>query len=237
MRAVFALLMLSRVALPSFSPMGHLGRRLQWISRGSIVSCLRSKSASTALSASPRARRSHPDHATMTPLSVHHLGGGKTSGKFASSAILTSVERTVAFAATPPATTMHDRSGVSSRAHTIARFKRSSRCLTALAWKLAAMSARVCRLSTPSHSTSSPSPPPMSASIAMRAAVFNPAYEKSQFFRCRNGTGNLYLVGSPSSASFSNAGPPPPPTGNPNNLAVLSYASPKASSKVEPNMV
>ena len=81
----------------------------------------------------------HPAHATITPLSVHHLGGGSTSGNPSSAATAASLSRTVAFAATPPATTKQlsdDVSDVSddanaSFAHSTARRVRSSRCRTA----------------------------------------------------------------------------------------------------------
>lgn len=52
---------------------------------------------------------------------------------------------------------------------------------------------------------------------------------------CRKLTENLTEFASPSRASSSRAGPPPFPISRPSHLAVLSYASPIASSTVVPS--
>ena len=48
---------------------------------------------------------STPAHAIMTPLSVHHLGGGKTSDRPSDAASLETSPRMNMLDATPPATT------------------------------------------------------------------------------------------------------------------------------------
>ena len=282
MRAVFALFTCP-VARSSRSPRGHrgnVGTSLRFALLGEAATCASVHGASD----NPNASLSTPAHATITPLSTHHLGGGVTSGRAHREATSERRSRTTALDATPPATTTQLSVSPSSRrsfAHSTARDVRSVRCVTATRWKDAAMFARVRRVaassssgegrrlrvvvvvaeefessseSTSSSSSSSsesppreytfvnapssaPTPPtPRSLSIANRTAVFRPAYEKSQSFRRRSGTGNLYDASSPSRASASSAGPPPPPTFNPNSRAVLSYASPSASSSVLPRM-
>ena len=51
------------------------------------------------------AHLSTPAHAIMTPLSVHHLGGGRTSERPSAAASFDSSARMNMFEATPPATT------------------------------------------------------------------------------------------------------------------------------------
>ena len=68
-----------------------------------------------------------------------------------------------------------------------------------------------------------------------QAAVFRPENDISQFFCLVNGDGKLKAWGSPLSAFFSTTGPPGYP--KPIILAVLSKASPGASSIVPPRRV
>ena len=71
--------------------------------------------------------------------------------------------------------------------------------------------------------------------VIFNIAVLRPAKDKLHPPLFIIGLGKLNLSGSPFSANFSNLGPP----GNsiPKSLAVLSNASPKASSIVVPNLV
>ena len=70
-------------------------------------------------------------------------------------------------------------------------------------------------------------------SAAWRTAVLSPDSEKSASGRPSNGRGSANRVGSPPFAAASTAGPPG--NGSPSNLAVLSNASPMASSMVAPS--
>ena len=154
------------MARASFKPSGHRGssgtsRRCCFLSLdGSTTSGSAICESVGASSAKPSRHRSTPTHATITPLSVHHLCGGVTSGTPASLATDARVFRTTSFAATPPATTRHEISGCDSdcdrdsacsrklsRAHPTARRVRSSRCVTAANWNDAAMSAFIWFLS------------------------------------------------------------------------------------------
>ena len=68
------------------------------------------------------------------------------------------------------------------------------------------------------------------SSAAWRTAVFRPEKEKSSRLSPRSGRGRANLAPSPCSAAFSTSGPPG--KGRPSSLAVLSNASPSASSIV-----
>ena len=186
----------------------------------------------------PSRRFSHAAHATMTPLSVHSRGGGTRSshgvppGAGAGVASHSSCRRrrSSALDATPPETTsvlggVSPASAASSAHSLIAYLMRCSRCEIAACWKELATPARKARVSRTSSGA---------RCTARRTAVLSPAKEKSyDFLRCI-GTGSGTASGAPSRASASSAGPPPPPMGSPSSLATLSYASPKASSSVEP---
>ena len=102
---------------------------------------------------------------------MHHFAGGVTSGSPASLATADSDSLTVAFAATPPATTMQLKEAIprvpspsfsTSPAHSTARLVRSSRCFTAAFWNEAAMSAFVLCLASTASSD-------MPASVSTRA--------------------------------------------------------------------
>ncbi len=70
-------------------------------------------------------------------------------------------------------------------------------------------------------------------SASRRSAVFNPDSEKSGSGRPTIGRGRKKRLASPRAASSSTAGPPG--YGSPSSLAVLSKASPSASSSVVPS--
>mmetsp|Transcript_7517 Transcript_7517/g.24853 ORF Transcript_7517/g.24853 Transcript_7517/m.24853 type:complete len:218 (-) Transcript_7517:919-1572(-) len=216
-----------------------------------------------------------PAQATMTPLSVHQEGFGKTTSMEWFAPIWSNFFRIFWLDATPPATTRQVGETPSDSTHSKARETRSSRCVTAAVWNASAMAARVSRFSMPSQFSEgntfcsgfdSSTTAPRCFSMANRTLVFNPAKLKSHVLRFRNGTVNLIgfftffrtifsntssvmcascsvsflhcsrrgskTISSYSLANFSNAGPPPPPTGKPRSRAVLSYASPMASSNV-----
>ena len=117
-----------------------------------------------ASSASPSANRSTPAHATITPLSVHHRGGGSTSGK---PRLLRRPRRASRERSRSRATPPRDDDArlrafppdgsacvsptplaiLSGGPRARARRVRSSRCFTAAAWNDAAMSARIHRAS------------------------------------------------------------------------------------------
>mmetsp|Transcript_9851 Transcript_9851/g.31962 ORF Transcript_9851/g.31962 Transcript_9851/m.31962 type:complete len:224 (-) Transcript_9851:738-1409(-) len=223
------------MARASFSPRGHRGRRSTCASSPST--------AAGGGSDSPSANRSTPVHATITPLSVQSPGGGQTSARPCVCATASSRALTTLLQATPPATTRERMAGSSSNAHPTAREVLSSRCFTATVWKPAAMSLCACS-SSPSSARGATSPAtsstsPSSLSMHMRVAVLSPAYEKSHvlFLSCRMGTENRNRLSSPSRAAASSAGPPPRDRSSPNRRAVLSYASPTASSIVVPRRV
>lgn len=75
-----------------------------------------------------RAHLSSPAHATMTPLSVHRMGEGQTSFIPACSETWLRELRTLAFAATPPATTKWRKLGKSSLTQETALLHRCARC-------------------------------------------------------------------------------------------------------------
>mmetsp|Transcript_11744 Transcript_11744/g.31089 ORF Transcript_11744/g.31089 Transcript_11744/m.31089 type:complete len:255 (+) Transcript_11744:125-889(+) len=219
------------------SPSGHRALRSYFSpSSGSAVS----GGASTP---SSRSSRSAPHHATITPLSVHHRGGGATSSRSFAPQMRSMDARTDEFAATPPARTSWRGAGSPSRlhklfAHSHARSVRSSRCFTAHRWNPAARSAR-----TLAFSSLGAHPSPSSFSSAIRTLVFKPAKEKSHVFGprwLRSGTGRFgNALGFPRVANFSSAAPPPPGplASRCSSLAVFSNASPMASSRQRPKMV
>ena len=218
-----------------------------------------STGATSRASIKPSARRSTPAQATITPLSVHSCGGGHTSSAPLAWHTSCNADRSAMLRATPPATTTCTHRGSSFCAQVRARRVRSATWATAVAWNDAAMSARITArridslslhsASATPASTTAASPPavdscgkPNSRAMVMRAAVLRPAKENSHVSRWSlpadlSGAANGKRLGSPPAASASSAGPPPPPTSRPSKRAVLSNASPRASSRVAPKTV
>ena len=159
----------------------------------------------------------------MAALSVQYFRGGATNLKFSLLHNVSSDSLILVLAATPPATTkwcfLSELTSRSSMKNFIAFRERSFSTSQTASWKLAAIFA-------------------LSVSVLLEAlyardtAVFNPANEKSAWLLPINGLGKSTAFASPLFARRSTFGPPGKPS--PITFAVLSNASPAASSNVLP---
>ena len=161
------------------------------------------------LSGRRRSARRRPSRSSRHCRCTAIRAARRTAGEFASASVW-SAARTERLAATPPATT----SAVAPSARASARAVRSIRQSTTAAWNEAAIS----------------SADQLPVSRARATALFRPAKEKCGSSDPFSGRGRGTARESPSSAARSTAGPPGKP--RPSSLAVLSDASPAASSIV-----
>jgi len=169
--------------------------------------------------ARPARSRSMPAQAIIAALSPHSAGGGATKANPAAAHSASRAVRIARLAATPPAaTSVGAASGSSAKNRARARATRSASAPVTAAWKEAQKSAT-------SRSDSG-----ASAAAVWRTAVFRPEKEKSGRAAPFIGLGKAKRRGSPARAARSTLGPPG--CGRPSILAVLSKASPSASSMV-----
>lgn len=166
----------------------------------------------------PRLSRSAPASAIIAALSVHQRRGGAKNSKPRERASASRRNRRTRLAATPPARTKLFRAATPFMS-AIARADLMARISATASWNDAQISAVRC-------TSGSRSP------IARRTAVFSPEKLISRPGLSRSGRGRMMAAASPSFAARSTAGPPCPTSRS--ILAVLSKASPTASSMVEP---
>src|SRR5512132_1198056 len=165
---------------------------------------------------SPRSNLHAPATAIIAPLSVQRSSEGNSTRSPASAPAFSIRSRNRVLATTPPPS-----STVSTRRSRAASIVLATWTSTMASWNDAARSA---------GSTSRPAW--RSALTCRSTAVFRPDSEKSKSPESAIARGNRIAFGSPSRASRSSAGPPGKPS--PRNRAILSNASPAASSTVCP---
>src|SRR5260221_1438553 len=181
----------------------------------SSASGQRARTFRAASSRSPARRRSNPATAIIAALSVQYSGRGKNACPPRAATSRRRRSRNSRLAPTPPATTSCFRP-VASRA----RGAFTARVSTIASCRPRAISARRCSSRG-------------RARTASDTAVLRPGKLNSYPARSSIGRGSGQAPGRPAAASRASCGPPG--YGSPRGLALLSKASPAASSRVSPS--